>query len=58
MVTVTFNQNELDDLQALIDAGVRASGLPAVKVAAALVAKLEAAVAEFNAQNAKEENSE
>lgn len=47
-VTVTLTQDDLNVLSALIDAGVKATGLSSVKAAAALLSKLEAAVAEAN----------
>lgn len=48
-VTITLNNEDLQALSALLDAGVKASGLAGVKAAAALLVKLEAAVAEANA---------
>jgi len=48
MITVTLTQQDLDSLQALIDAGVRASGLQALKPAMAIITKLEEAVSEAN----------
>ena len=47
-VTLTLDQNELQALAGLLDAGVKATGLQSVKMAASLLAKLEAAVAEAN----------
>ena len=47
-VTITLDQNELQALAGLLDAGVKASGLASVKTAASLLVKLEAAVAEAN----------
>jgi hypothetical protein len=47
-VKIELDQNELNTLSALLDAGVKALGLNAVKPAAALLMKLEAAVAEAN----------
>ena len=49
-VTIELNQDELNALSALLDAGVKALGLNAVKPAALLLAKLEAAVAQANAK--------
>ena len=49
MITVTFSQDELTALAALLDAGVKATGLQGVKQAAAILTKLEAAVSEANA---------
>lgn len=54
MISVELNQDELNALSALLDAGVKAIGLNAVKPAALLLAKLEAAVA---AANAKEQEN-
>ena len=48
MITITLDQNELQALAGLLDAGVKASGLASVKTAASLLVKLEAAVAEAN----------
>jgi hypothetical protein len=47
-VTITLDQNELNALSALLDAGVKSLGIGAVKPAAMLLVKLEAAVAEAN----------
>ena len=43
MTTITFTDEELQALAGLLDAGVRATGLRAVKEAASLLEKLEAA---------------
>jgi hypothetical protein len=48
MITLTLDQNELQALAGLLDAGVKATGLQSVKMAASLLTKLEAAVAEAN----------
>jgi hypothetical protein len=48
MITLTLDQNELQALAGLLDAGVKATGLQSVKLAASLLVKLEAAVAEAN----------
>ena len=53
-VTLTLNNEELQALAGLLDAGLKATGLSAVKQAAALLVKLEAAVAEANASEPKE----
>jgi hypothetical protein len=55
-ITVTFNQEDLNTLQALIDVAVKATGLQGAKAALGIMAKLEAAVAEVNAP--KEEGSD
>lgn len=49
-VTLTLNNEELQAIVGLVDAGVKAIGLSSVKSAAALLVKLEAAVAEANAK--------
>lgn len=43
MITIEFTNEELQSLAGLLDAGVRATGLRAVKEAASLLEKLEAA---------------
>ena len=48
MITLTLDQNELQALAGLLDAGVKATGLQGVKHAASILTKLEAAVAEAN----------
>ena len=48
MITLTLDQNELQALAGLLDAGVKATGLQSVKLAASLLTKLETAVAEAN----------
>ena len=55
MITLTLDQNELQALAGLLDAGVRASGLQSVKLAASLLTKLEAAVAEANLEQKETE---
>lgn len=47
-VTLTLDQNELQALAGLLDAGVKATGLQSVKLAASLLTKLEEAVAAAN----------
>ena len=46
MITIEFTNDELQALAGLLDAGVRATGLRAVKEAATLLEKLEAATQE------------
>lgn len=53
-VTITLNNEELQALAGLLDLGVKASGLQGVKQAAAILTKLEAAVAEANAAETKD----
>jgi hypothetical protein len=49
MINIAFAEEELTALAGLLDAGVKATGLQSVKMAAILLVKLEAAVAEANA---------
>ena len=56
-VTLTLNNEELQALAGLLDAGLKATGLSAAKSAAALLVKLEAAVAEANAADQKEQDN-
>lgn len=53
-VTLTLNNEELQAIVGLVDAGVKAIGLSSVKSAAALLVKLEAAVAEANKSEPQE----
>jgi hypothetical protein len=46
MITLELTNDELQALAGLLDAGVRATGLRAVKEAASLLEKLEAATKE------------
>jgi hypothetical protein len=48
MITLELTNDELQALAGLLDAGVRATGLRAVKEAASLLEKLEAATKEEN----------
>ena len=54
MITVTFSQDDLNTLAALLDAAVKATGMQGAKAAVPLYAKLEAAVAEANAPKPQE----
>ena len=49
MLTISFTQEELNALGALLDAAVKATGIQGAKAAVPLYAKLEAAVAQANA---------
>ena len=49
MITVTFSQEDLNALAALLDAAVKATGMQGAKAAVPLYAKLEQAVAAANA---------
>lgn len=55
MITLTLDQNELQALAGLLDAGVKATGLQGVKHAASILTKLEAAVAEANTKTEPQE---
>ena len=52
MIELKLSQDELNALSGLIDLGVKAGGLSVVKPAAALLAKMESAVAAANAKPA------
>lgn len=54
MIKIELTSEELQSLVGLVDSGVKTLGLAAVKSAAALLVKLEAAVAEANAAGPKE----
>lgn len=49
VITLTLTQDEIQALGALLDAAVKATGIQGAKAAVQLYAKLEAAVAEANA---------
>lgn len=53
-ITLQLTEAELGALGGLIDAGVRATGLRAVKDAASLLAKIEAATEEASKSNVVE----
>lgn len=57
-VKIELSQEELNALGALLDAAVKALGMQAAKPALAIMAKLEAAVAEANAAKAEPEQKE
>lgn len=48
MITITLDQDELQALVGLLDAGVKATGLQGVKHASGILVKLETAVAAKN----------
>ena len=54
MITIELNNEELQALAGLLDAGVKATGLQGVKQAASILTKLEAAVAAANAKPEQE----
>lgn len=49
MLTVTFTQQDLDALSALLDVAVKASGIQGARAALPIIDKLERAVAQANA---------
>jgi hypothetical protein len=55
MITITFDQNELNALAALLDTAVKASGLQGARAALPLIDKLEKAVAQANAPKPEQE---
>lgn len=56
-VTVTFTQDDLNNLSALIDAAVKAQGLNAARAALVIMAKLEQAVQAANVPPAPVEDA-
>jgi hypothetical protein len=48
MITITFDQTELNALAALLDTAVKATGLQGARAALPLIDKLEKAVADAN----------
>jgi hypothetical protein len=58
MLTVTFTQDDLNALSALLDAAVKATGIQGAKAALPIIAKLEQAVAEANKPKAQSEETE
>ena len=55
MINISFTQEELTALAGLLDAGVKATGLHSVKHAAAILTKLEEAVAAANKETSDAE---
>lgn len=51
MITINFSEQELVNLQALIDAGVRHTGLQAAMPAAIIAQKIAAAVEQARQKN-------
>jgi uncharacterized protein YggE len=49
LLTVTFTQQDLDALSALLDVAVKASGIQGARAALPIIDKLEKAVAQANA---------
>ena len=55
MITITFDQTELNALAALLDTAVKATGIQGARAALPLIDKLEAAVAEANKPKPEQE---
>ena len=55
MINITFDQNELNALAALLDTAVKASGLQGARAALPLIEKLEKAVADANKHKPEQE---
>jgi hypothetical protein len=49
MLTITFTQEDLNSLSALLDVAVKASGIQGARAALPIIDKLERAVAQANA---------
>jgi hypothetical protein len=49
MISITFEQNELNALASLLDVAVKASGIQGARAALPIIDKLEKAVAQANA---------
>lgn len=56
MVTVSFTQEDLNTIAALLDTAVKASGLQGARAALPIIEKLERAVAEANKPKPEQEN--
>ena len=49
MLTITFTQEDLNSISALLDVAVKASGIQGARAALPIIDKLEKAVAQANA---------
>jgi hypothetical protein len=58
MITITFDQNELNALAALLDTAVKATGLQGARAALPIIDKLEKAVADANKPKPAEQETE
>jgi hypothetical protein len=58
MITITFDQTELNALAALLDTAVKASGLQGARAALPLIDKFEKAVADANKPKPAEQETE
>lgn len=54
MITLTFDQNELQAISGLLDAAIKATGIQGAKVAVPIYLKFETAVAEANKSEPQE----
>lgn len=57
-INIELTATEIQNLGALLDAAVKATGIQGGKVAVPIIEKLEAAVAAYNAANAPVETKE
>jgi hypothetical protein len=55
MITITFDQTELNALAALLDTAVKATGIQGARAALPIIDKLEKAVAEANKPKPEQE---
>ena len=55
-ISVDLNQDELNALVSLIDAGVKATGLNGAKIAVIVMGKLEEAINKVNSKNSQKMN--
>ena len=58
MLTITFTQEDLNSLSALLDVAVKASGIQGARAALPIIDKLEKAVAQANAPQPVEQETE
>jgi hypothetical protein len=58
MLTITFTQDELNAIAALLDTAVKATGIQGARAALPIIDKLEKAVAEANAPKPAEQETE
>ena len=57
MLTVTFTQEDLNTISALLDVAVKASGIQGARAALPIIDKLEQAVAQANAPQPEVESA-
>ena len=58
MISINFDQNELNALASLLDVAVKASGIQGARAALPIIDKLEKAVAQANAPQTVEQETE